>query len=215
MLAEVLTGIPAMDNDRNPVYLKDLLLHEIPTSTRKTAMEKVMVKEICQKYLEKRAGRLPEDCAEALATATCLCLRRRNASLAEVCVSVAAVEERLRGPETSLPWDGLSEGTGSSSNIPEETDDVDNSSLEAASSVREAPQSGVAASPAPAEDGEGRTRATGGMQADCASAACTSPEPPEGETSWKIEINDAKRKLMENILLYKEEKLDSIELFGP
>ncbi|XP_016065421.1 PREDICTED: interleukin-1 receptor-associated kinase-like 2 [Miniopterus natalensis] len=215
VLAEVLTGIPAMDNDRNPVYLKDLLLHEIPTSTRKTAMEKVMVKEICQKYLEKRAGRLPEDCAEALATATCLCLRRRNASLAEVCVSVAAVEERLRGPETSLPWDGLSEGTGSSSNIPEETDDVDNSSLEAASSVREAPRSGVAASPAPAEDGEGRTRATGGMQADCASVACTSPEPPEGETSWKIEINDAKRKLMENILLYKEEKLDSIELFGP
>lgn len=100
--------------------------------------------------------------------------------LSKVCVSVAAVEERLRGPETSLPWDGLSEGTGSSSNIPEETDDVDNSSLEAALSVREAPRSGVAASPAPAEDGEGRTRATGGMQADCASAACSSPEPPEG-----------------------------------
>lgn len=35
------------------------------------------------------------------------------------------------------------------------------------------------------------------------------------ETSWKIEINEAKRKLMENILLYKEEKLDSVELFGP
>lgn len=35
------------------------------------------------------------------------------------------------------------------------------------------------------------------------------------ETSWKIEINEAKRKLMENILLYKEEKLDSMELFGP
>lgn len=63
---------------------KDLLLHEIPSSTRKTGVEKVMVKEICQKYLEKRAGVLPEDCAEALATAACLCLRRRNASLAEV-----------------------------------------------------------------------------------------------------------------------------------
>lgn len=35
------------------------------------------------------------------------------------------------------------------------------------------------------------------------------------ETSWKIEINEAKKKLMENIRLYKEEKLDSIELFGP
>lgn len=63
---------------------KDLLLHEIPSSTRKTGVEKVMAKEICQKYLEKRAGVLPEDCAEALAMAVCLCLRRRNASLAEV-----------------------------------------------------------------------------------------------------------------------------------
>lgn len=51
-------------------------------------MEKVMAKEICQKYLEKRAGRLPEDCAEALATAACLCLRRRNASLVEVSLTL-------------------------------------------------------------------------------------------------------------------------------
>ncbi|XP_070289753.1 interleukin-1 receptor-associated kinase-like 2 [Myotis yumanensis] len=215
VLAEVLTGIPAMDHDRSPVYLKDLLLHEIPSSTRKTGVEKVMAKEICQKYLEKRAGVLPEDCAEALATAVCLCLRRRNASLAEVCGAVVAVEERLRGQETSIPWGGLSESTGSSSNIPEETDDVDNSSLDASSSLRTAPWSGVSASPAPTEDGEGRMQASGGMQADSSSEACTSPEPPQDETSWKIEINEAKRKLMENILLYKEEKLDSIVLFGP
>ncbi|XP_008593221.1 PREDICTED: interleukin-1 receptor-associated kinase-like 2, partial [Galeopterus variegatus] len=88
VLAEVLTGIPAMDNDRNPVYLKDLLLTEIPSSTaslcsRKTGMEKVIAKEICQKYLEKRAGRLPQDCAEALAAAACVCLRRRTARLQE------------------------------------------------------------------------------------------------------------------------------------
>lgn len=216
VLAEVLTGIPAMDNDRSPVYLKDLLLSEIPSSTtslcsRKMGMEKVMAREICQKYLEKRAGRLPEDCAEALAMTACLCLRRRNASLAEVCDSVATVEERLRGQETSLPWGGLSEGTVSSSNTPEETDDVDNSSLSASSSVRATPRSGAAASLASTEDGEDR------MQADSSSEACASTEHPQDatETSWKIEINEAKRKLMENILLYKEEKLDSIELFGP
>ena len=52
-------------------------------------LEKVMAKEICQKYLEKRAGRLPEDCAEALATAACLCLRRRNANLVEVSLTVS------------------------------------------------------------------------------------------------------------------------------
>lgn len=216
VLAELLTGIPAMDNDRSPVYLKDLLLSEIPSSTtslcsRKTGMENVMAREICRKYLDKRAGWLPEDCAEALATAACLCLRRRNSSLTEVCDSVAAVEERLRSQETSLPWGGLSEGTVSSSNTPEETDDVDNSSLSTSSSMKTAPLSGAAALLAPTEDGEGR------MQADSSSEPCTSPEPSQDatDTSWKIEINEAKRKLMENILLYKEEKLDSIELFGP
>ncbi|XP_055238913.1 interleukin-1 receptor-associated kinase-like 2 isoform X2 [Gorilla gorilla gorilla] len=222
VLAEVLTGIPAMDNNRSPVYLKDLLLSEIPSSTaslcsRKTGVENVMAKEICQKYLEKGAGRLPEDCAEALATAACLCLRRRNTSLQEVCGSVAAVEERLRGRETLLPWSGLSEGTGSSSNTPEETDDVDNSSLVASSSMSVAPWAGAATPLLPTENGEGRLRVIVGREADSSSEACVGPEPPQDvtETSWQIEINEAKRKLMENILLYKEEKLDSIELFGP
>ncbi|XP_034811653.1 interleukin-1 receptor-associated kinase-like 2 isoform X3 [Pan paniscus] len=222
VLAEVLTGIPAMDNNRSPVYLKDLLLSEIPSSTaslcsRKTGVENVMAKEICQKYLEKGAGRLPEDCAEALATAACLCLRRRNTSLQEVCGSVAAVEERLRGRETLLPWSGLSEGTGSSSNTPEETDDVDNSSLDASSSMSVAPWAGAATPLLPTENGEGRLRVIVGREADSSSEACVGPEPPQDvtETSWQIEINEAKRKLMENILLYKEEKLDSIELFGP
>ncbi|XP_047600904.1 interleukin-1 receptor-associated kinase-like 2 isoform X3 [Lutra lutra] len=221
VLAEVLTGIPAMDNNRSPVYLKDLLLSEIPSSTtslccRKTDVEKVMAMEICQKYLEKRAGRLPEDCAEALAMATCLCLRRRNASLAEVCGYVAAVDERLRGQETLLPWSGLSEGTGSSSNTPEETDDVDNSSLDASYSMRVAPGAGATPSLPSTEDGEGRQQVCGGAQAD-SSVACACPEPPQDatETSWKIEINEAKKKLMENIVFYKEGKLDSIELFGP
>uniref|UniRef100_G3QHL6 Interleukin-1 receptor-associated kinase-like 2 n=1 Tax=Gorilla gorilla gorilla TaxID=9595 RepID=G3QHL6_GORGO len=201
---------------------KDLLLSEIPSSTaslcsRKTGVENVMAKEICQKYLEKGAGRLPEDCAEALATAACLCLRRRNTSLQEVCGSVAAVEERLRGRETLLPWSGLSEGTGSSSNTPEETDDVDNSSLVASSSMSVAPWAGAATPLLPTENGEGRLRVIVGREADSSSEACVGPEPPQDvtETSWQIEINEAKRKLMENILLYKEEKLDSIELFGP
>nr|XP_010951339.1 interleukin-1 receptor-associated kinase-like 2 isoform X1 [Camelus bactrianus] len=222
VLAEVLTGIPAMDNNRSPVYLKDLLLSEIPSSSmslcsRKAGVEKVMAKEICEKYLEKRAGRLPEACAEALAMAACLCMRRRNASLAEVCGSVAAVEEQLRGQETSLPWSGLSEGTDSSSNTPEETDDVDNSSFEASCSMRAASWAGAAASPPATANGDGRLPAGGEVEADSSSDACAGPEPPQDatETSWKIEINEAKRKLMENILLYKEEKLDSVELFGP
>ncbi|KAM5130136.1 interleukin-1 receptor-associated kinase-like 2 isoform 1-T1 [Callospermophilus lateralis] len=213
VLAEILTGIPAVDKDRSPVYLKDVLLSEIPSSTsslcsRKTGVEKAVAKEICQKYLEKRAGALPEHCAEALGTAIYLCLRRRNASLEEARGSVAVVEEWFRSQETSLPWSGFSEGTGASSNTPEETDDVDDGSLDAPSSVR--------TSPVPAENGEGRLQDTRGVEAD-SSEACIGPRAPEDatETSWEVEINEAKRKLMENILLYNEEQLDSAELFGP
>lgn len=73
---------------------KDLLLSEIPSSSpslccRKMGVEKVMAQEICQKYLEKRAGRLLDDCAQALAMAACLCLRRRNASLEEVSLTLS------------------------------------------------------------------------------------------------------------------------------
>uniref|UniRef100_A0A8C2LXB3 Interleukin-1 receptor-associated kinase 2 n=1 Tax=Cricetulus griseus TaxID=10029 RepID=A0A8C2LXB3_CRIGR len=211
VLAEALTGIPAMDKDRSPVYLKDLLLSEIPSSTasldsRKTAMGKVVAKEICQKHMERRAGLLPEACAEAWASSVCLCLRRRNASL----------EEQLRG-QPSLPWSRVSEGTGLSSNTPEETDDVDNSSLSVSSSVMVASCTRVASSPLSGENGIVQPSASGRVEVDSSSEARTGPQPPQDatETSWKIEINEAKRKLMENILLYKEEKLDSIELFGP
>ncbi|XP_013001740.1 interleukin-1 receptor-associated kinase-like 2 isoform X2 [Cavia porcellus] len=177
VLAEVLTGMPAMDSDRSPVYLKDLLLSEIPSS-RKPGVQKVMAKEICQKYLKKRGGSLPEDCTEALATAVYHCLWRRNSSLWEARSSVVAVEERLRAPGALLQWSGLSAGAGCPANTPVETGDVD----------------------------------FAGLQAAVSATAANSAAP---ETSWKIEINEAKRKLMENILLYKEEKLDSIELFGP
>ncbi|XP_036038575.1 interleukin-1 receptor-associated kinase-like 2 [Onychomys torridus] len=221
VLAEVLTGIPAMDKDRSPVYLKDLLLSEIPSSTaslhsRKTGLGKVVAKEICQKHVERRAGLLPEACAETWATAVCLCLRKRNASLEGVRVSMAGVEEQLRG-QPSLPWSRVSEGTGLSSNTPEETDDVDNSSLGVSSSVMVASCTRVAPSPLSRENGVAQPSPSGGLQADSSSEACPGPQPLHHapETSWKIEINEAKRRLMENILLYKEEKLDSMELFGP
>ena len=97
----------------------------------------------------------------------------------KVCGSVAAVEEQLRGQETSLPWSGLSEHTGSSSNTPEETDDVDNSSFEASCSMREAPWAGAAASRPPPADGESELPAGGAVEADSSSEARASPEPPQ------------------------------------
>lgn len=223
VLAEVLTGIPAMDKDRSPVYLKDLLLTETPSSTssiysRKSGMGKSVVKETCQKHVERRAGLLPEACEEAWATAVSVCLRRRHASVEEARVSMAGVEERLRG-QLSLPWSRVSEGTGSSSNTPEETDDVDNSSLSIRSSAMVVSCPRVASSALSVGTGTAQPSTSGTQEADSSSSseACTGPQPPQDATgtSWKIEINDAKRKLMENILLYKEEKLDSVELFGP
>nr|XP_044990451.1 interleukin-1 receptor-associated kinase-like 2 isoform X2 [Jaculus jaculus] len=217
VLAEVLTGIPAVDKDRSPVYLKDLLLKEIPGSTallcsRKMGMEKMVVKEICQNLVEKQSGPLPEVCAKAWATAVCLCLRRRNASLEEACEAMAVVEERLRG-QLSLPWSGLAEGT--VSNTPEETDDVDNSRLATTSSVKTASYSRAVSVPLPTSSEVGLLLARGESEPDWHLQVCTGMQLPRDETSWKIEINEAKRKLMENILLYTEEKLDSIELFGP
>lgn len=118
---------------------------------------------------------------------------------------VAAVEEQLRP-----------EGGDSASNTPEETDDVDNSSLEA-SYVRTTPFPEAAASALPADSEEGRPQAPGATEATASSEASAYPglHRDATETSWKIEINEAKRKLMEDILLYKAEKLDSVELFGP
>ncbi|XP_048212206.1 interleukin-1 receptor-associated kinase-like 2 [Perognathus longimembris pacificus] len=216
VLAEVLTGIPAMDKSRSPMYLKDLLLGEIASSTAspgsgKADAEKAMAREICQNHLERGAGPLPGGGAEAWAAAVCLCLRRRNASLEEALSSMVAVEERLRG-WPSVPWSGLSEAAGVSSNTPEETDDVDNSGLDSSR-----PCIGAASPSVCAQGRAGGLPATGEEGADCLSVACGGPPPPQDarETSWKIEINEAKRKLMENILLYKEDKLDSVELFGP
>lgn len=97
----------------------------------------------------------------------------------QVCSSVTAVEEQLRGPETSLPCSGLSEATGSSSNTPEETDDVDNSSFNASYSMRAAPWAVATSSPPPSADEEGMLLAGGAMDADSSAEACASPEPPQ------------------------------------
>lgn len=74
---------------------------------------------------------------------------------------MAAVEEQLRGLEASAPWSGHSQGTSTASNTPEETDDVEVSCLDAASTW---PVPSARAPPT-----EGRLQASGVSEADSSS----------------------------------------------
>uniref|UniRef100_A0A5F8GZ37 Interleukin-1 receptor-associated kinase-like 2 n=1 Tax=Monodelphis domestica TaxID=13616 RepID=A0A5F8GZ37_MONDO len=221
VLAEILTSIPAMDKERTPVFLKDLLISEIPSPktllcSKNKCVEKLAAKEICQKYQDAKAGYLPENCAVDFATAVYLCLQKKTPNLTQVCAIVAELNRQIRNPQSLLSPSGNSELKNSSVNTPEETDDVDNVSVEGSSSD-EPDKNGLwagagSSSPQPGYR-EGRCL-TNGIEAD--SSVGPGPSHPQDatETSWEVEVNDAKKKLMENILLYEEEKLNSKELFG-
>ncbi|XP_053845488.1 interleukin-1 receptor-associated kinase-like 2 isoform X2 [Vidua macroura] len=291
VLAEILTGIKALDEDRHPIYLKDMIADEIQTAKESSNskvknLEKLAAKEICCKYLDRKAGHLLEEVAVDFASAICFCLRKKNLNIAEVRETMEMAENKLKdhyicGSSTS----------GFSMNTPEETDDetasVSMDVPSAAGNKEEsrqaavltggspcAPSAGAAApdtygtyvSRVPCESDESSSfvwnppeKSTGELP----SRKCTDSEKAAGrddrikqgkpaqrlqerslacaggdgiletaaaaqgnteldscapqalarETSWKIQINDQKKKLMENILLYEEDKINSSELF--
>ncbi|NXT56551.1 IRAK2 protein, partial [Pluvianellus socialis] len=211
VLAEILTGLQALDEGRQPIYLKEMIADEIQIakeSSRSKAkdVEKLAAKEICRKYLDRKAGHLLEEVAIDFASAICLCLRKKNSNIAEVLEIMEMAENKLRehyicGGSTS----------GFSMNTPEETDD------EITSLSTNVPSAG--------ENKEGSTQAalltsaspstprTGVVSPDIYCGQMSRVPSSGRETSWKIKINDPKKKLMENILLYEEDKLNSSELF--
>ncbi|KFQ46410.1 Interleukin-1 receptor-associated kinase-like 2, partial [Nestor notabilis] len=123
VLAEILTGIKALDEGRDPIYLKDMIADEIQIAKESSyskvkKLEKLAAKEICCKYLDKKAGHLLEEVAIDFASAICLCLKKKNSNTAEVLEMMEMAENKLRehyicGGSTS----------GFSMNTPEETDD--------------------------------------------------------------------------------------------
>ncbi|NXW06685.1 IRAK2 protein, partial [Fregetta grallaria] len=123
VLAEILTGIKALDEGRQPIYLKDMIADEIQIVKESSYpkvknFEKLAAKEICCKYLDRKAGHLLEEVAIDFALAICLCLRKKNSNIAEVLEIMEIAENKLRehyicGGSTS----------GFSMNTPEETDD--------------------------------------------------------------------------------------------
>ncbi|KFP72683.1 Interleukin-1 receptor-associated kinase-like 2, partial [Acanthisitta chloris] len=122
VLAEVLTGMKALDEGRHPIYLKDMIADEIQAAkesshSRAKTLDKLAAKEICHKYLDRRAGHLLEEVAVDFASAICLCLRKKNSSTAEVLEVLEMAENKLREHYT------CGSSTGFSMNTPEETDD--------------------------------------------------------------------------------------------
>ncbi|NXE69125.1 IRAK2 protein, partial [Calcarius ornatus] len=123
VLAEILTGMKALDEDRHPIYLKDMIANEIQTAKESSDskvknLEKLAAKEICGKYLDRKAGHLLEEAAVDFASAICLCLRKKNSNIAEVREIMETAENKLKehyicGSSTC----------GFSMNTPEETDD--------------------------------------------------------------------------------------------
>ncbi|XP_027602167.2 interleukin-1 receptor-associated kinase-like 2 isoform X2 [Pipra filicauda] len=295
VLAEVLSGLKALDEGRHPIYLKDMIADEIQTAKESShskvkTLEKLAANEICCKYLDRKAGHLPEEVAVDFASAICLCLRKKSSNIAEVLEILEMAENKLRehyicGSSTS----------GFSMNTPEETDDETASlSMDVPSAVgnkEESAQAAILSSASPCAPSMGATAPDtfcGHMSRvpcesdesssfiwnppeksteELSSHSCTTSEKVAGsghgvkqeksaqglqernaacargvvvpetaaaaqgtcardsldsscasqalarETSWKIQINDQKKKLMENILLYEEDKLNSSELF--
>ncbi|KAL8212648.1 UNVERIFIED_CONTAM: hypothetical protein K2H54_054209 [Gekko kuhli] len=124
VLAEILTGIKAIDERRHPIFLKDALLDEIQVAkelscSKKGTFENLAAKEICRKYQDRKALHWPATSAICLATAACVCLRKKNPDMAEVNAFMEMADHQLQY------WK-MSEGReypGLSLNIPEETND--------------------------------------------------------------------------------------------
>ncbi|XP_010176871.1 PREDICTED: interleukin-1 receptor-associated kinase-like 2 [Mesitornis unicolor] len=296
VLAEILTGIKALDEGRHPIYLKDMIADEIQIAKESSYskvknFEKQAAKEICCKYLDRKAGHLPEEVAVDFALAICLCLRKKNSNIAEVLETMETAANKLREhyicggstsgfsmntPEenddetASLSTDVPSAGDstedsaqprvlssaspctpltgavspdiygGQMSRVPCESDEsssfmwsppeksadalssasCNHSGMVAASDYRikqEKPANGLQERNAvctksdgvlePASAAQGASQNNADIDSPCSSQALAR------ETSWKIKINDQKKKLMENILLYEEDKLNSSELF--
>ncbi|XP_008939208.1 PREDICTED: interleukin-1 receptor-associated kinase-like 2, partial [Merops nubicus] len=123
VLAEILTGVKALDEGRHPIYLKDMIADEIQIAKESScskvkSCEKLAAKEICHKYLDRNAGPLLEGAGVDFASAICLCLRKKNSNIAEVREALETAENKLR--EHSICGGSTS---GFSTNTPEETDD--------------------------------------------------------------------------------------------
>ncbi|XP_073501121.1 interleukin-1 receptor-associated kinase-like 2 [Phyllobates terribilis] len=261
VLAELLTGLKPTDKDRDPLYLKDLILTEVERvklkapsdSPRSESVDLLCAQEMSQKYTDRRLERLGRSSAVHWASAVCLCLTKKRPLLSEVITMMEKALETFTACAKEAQEDEMS-----SVNVPEESEDslsigythgeaveLPNSSPKAVGSM-----SGKSVPPycparndvfkrSPCELDESvsfdlypddswyrsepssapTTASSAGHQDKSWTPERNIPQklsnsPTESnEPSWGIEVNEAKLKLMEEIGLYEDEKVDSSVLF--
>ncbi|XP_059800395.1 interleukin-1 receptor-associated kinase-like 2 isoform X1 [Hypanus sabinus] len=112
VLAEILTGMKAVDESRQPAFLKDFMLGELEAEKQMKNCadpEKVAFK-MCQMYLDPKAGLLPLHFAVRFAAIACLCIKKKRPKMKEVYSLLESLEHDLNHYDVHSP--------------PEETDDV-------------------------------------------------------------------------------------------
>ncbi|XP_066474238.1 interleukin-1 receptor-associated kinase-like 2 isoform X2 [Tiliqua scincoides] len=124
VLAEILTGMKAMDERRHPVFLKDVLLDEIQAAkerlcSKQRTFERLAAETICYKFQDRSAVCLSATAAVSLSTAICVCLRRKNPDMVEACEIMEVVDRQLQD-QNVLEGNKCSR---LSVNTPEETND--------------------------------------------------------------------------------------------
>ncbi|XP_063282395.1 interleukin-1 receptor-associated kinase-like 2 [Pelobates fuscus] len=141
VLTEILTGMKAYDKDRQPMYLKELILEEndkvIGLTEPRSKMagdmmaESLCARQISQKYTDTRGGRLMENAAFYFASAICLCLTKKKIVASEVYAVLEKAEHLFRGNKKtkSRPLESKEKKI-MSLNTPEEMDDSEDSPLE-------------------------------------------------------------------------------------
>ncbi|XP_078059266.1 interleukin-1 receptor-associated kinase-like 2 isoform X2 [Mustelus asterias] len=105
VLAEILTGIKAVDESRQPAFLKDLLLGELEAAKQtKTAadLEKA-ANNICQTYLDTKGASLPLRFAVKFAVITCQCIKKKRPEMKRVYSMLQSLEHEVNGHDLYNP----------------------------------------------------------------------------------------------------------------
>ncbi|XP_069795989.1 interleukin-1 receptor-associated kinase-like 2 isoform X2 [Narcine bancroftii] len=98
VLGEIMTGMKAMDESRQPAFLKDIMLGELEEENQtknSINLEKTAYK-ICQLHLDLKGGLLPISLAVRFAVIACLCIKKKRPKMKEVYSMLESLESDLQ-----------------------------------------------------------------------------------------------------------------------